>query len=277
MPFTQTSKVAAIALSLSLTACQGALTQDELAVGEAASALTVAEEGNELSQEALVAESPDEVAQDADDSAALPDEPAGDGVCDFRARRQQVLARYDANGNQRLDPAERQTLRSELSQSERLMARFAVRHRARALPRLHWVFDANGDHQLSEDERTAMIDALEARCERIHARVLATFDADHDGALSEPERAQAKAAARAKVQAVRQQLLARYDANGNGQLELAERAQLKADLVAKWQAKKAQLVAQYDTDGDGRLSPQEAAPLKAAIAQRIAEGREPQD
>ncbi len=271
----KTSKVAVVAVSLSLSACQGALSPTELAVDEAAAALTVAEEGSELSEEAAVAEGPAEGALDADERAALPSAEAAPGVCDFEGRRAQVLARYDANGNQRLDPAERQTLRSELAPGDRLLARFALPFRARALPRLHWVFDADSDRQLSDDERTALVDALEARCERVRARVLATFDENGDGALNDAEKDAARAAARARLAAARSQLLARYDANANGQLDPAERAQLKADLEARWQAKQGQLLARYDVNGDGRLSAQEAAPLKAAVAQRIAEGREP--
>lgn len=276
MSIVKSTKVAVFAASLSLTACQGALSQDELATGEAAAALTASDEGEQLTQEAVAVEAPAEVAQGADDAVAL-DEEAPPAFCDFEGRRQQVLATYDADHDGRLGAAERQTLRSELTQGERLLARFAVRHRARALPRLHWVFDADGDHQLSPDERTAMIDALQARCERLRDRALATADANHDGRLDESERAQLSAALHAKAATVRQALLARFDANGDGRLDDAERQQLRNDLLARWQARKAQLVARYDTNGDGQLSPQEAAPLKAAIAQRIAEGRDPQE
>ena len=69
------------------------------------------------------------------------------------------------------------------------------------LERLKWVFDTNHDGSLSADERTAMVDALEARCEREQLRtnritafqawraaVVAQFDVNDDGTPDDAEK-----------------------------------------------------------------------------------------
>ena len=266
------------AVSLGGLACQsGTMTQDETLVGEASSALTVAEESGDVTADAVGAESAAELSANGDESAALPESPGdADGVCDFGARKARVLARYDANGNGRLDPAERQALKDDLEArvGHPLAVRFGLEHRAFVMKRLHWVFDSNNDGSLSSDERTAMIDALEARCERIRANVLAHFDANGDGTLDATERQAAKDALIARIQAKRQQLLTQYDANGNGVLDDGERLQLRDDRVAAFQAHRAEVVAQFDADHDGALDDAEKTALKQAIVQRIIDGRD---
>lgn len=271
-------------LSLSLTAvalttagCQGALTQDEQDIGEATSYLTAADETGDVAGDAVGAEDDSTLQTSADESAVLPEMPGdADGVCDFSARRARILARYDANGDGQLGPAERQQLKSDLEArvGHPLAVRLAVMHRVHVLKRVKWAFDENGDGVLSADERTALIDAMEARCVRLRAEVVSRFDANGDGTLDASERAAAKAALVARVQAARQNLLSQYDANGNGVLDNGERMQLRADRIAAWQAKKAQVVAQFDADGDGTLNDAEKLALKHAIQQRIIEGRD---
>jgi hypothetical protein len=272
-------------LTLSLTAvsftglaCQsGAMTEDQTLVGEASSALTVAEESGDVTADAVGGENATELAASGDEAAALPENPAdADGVCDLDARRTRVLAHYDANGNGRLDPAERQALKADLEArvGHPLAVRFGLAHRAFVMKRLHWVFDSNNDGSLSSDERTAMIDALEARCERIRANVLAHFDANGDGTLDATEKQAAKDALVARLQARRQQLLTQYDANGNGALDEAERLQLRDDRIAAFQAHRAEVVAQFDLNHDGTLDDAEKTALKQAIVSRIIEGRD---
>lgn len=271
-------------LTLSLTAVSvgglacagGAPSEEEAMVGEASAALTVAEESGDVTADAVGAESATELASSAQESAALPELPGdADGVCDFGARRARIMARYDANGDGRLGPAERQQLKNDLeARTGGFALRFGVMHRVHALKRLRWVFDTNNDGTLSTEERTAMMDALEARCERIRANVLARFDANGNGTLEDSEKQAAKDALRARIQAFRQNLLTRYDVNGNGVLDDTEREQLRADRVAAFQARKAEVVAQYDTDGDGVLNDAEKTALKNAIIQRIINGQD---
>jgi hypothetical protein len=263
------------AASLGGLACgRGAMPEDETVVGQASAALELSDESGDVTADAVGGESDLVSAASADESAALPEMSAGaSGVCDLQGRRQRVLARYDTNTNGQLDPAEVQALKADLADRS-FAVRFGVAHRRHVLRRLHWVFDENADGQLSADERTALVDTLEARCERIKAQVLARFDANANGRLDETERQAAKEALRARVQAFRAQVLSRYDANGNGVLDDGERAALRDDRSAAFRARRAELVAQFDANGDGALDAAETASLKQAIQQRVVEGRD---
>ena len=272
-------------LTLSLTAVSvgglacsgGAMTEDETLVGEASSALTLAEESGDVTADAVGGESPAELSAAGDDASVLPQVPGdADGVCDLGARKARVLARYDANGDGKLGPAERQALKEDLEArvGHPVALRFGLAHRAHVIKRLQWVFDSNLDGTLSSDERTAMVDALEARCERIRANVLARFDANADGALDATEKQAAKDALVARLQALRAQVLSQYDANGNGVLDDGERVTLKNDRIAAFQARRAAVVAQFDVNDDGTLDAAEKTALKQAIVQRIIDGRD---
>jgi len=155
-----------------------------------------------------------------------------------------------------------------------IAARFAIRHRIHVLKRLKWAFDENSDGSLSTDERTAMVDAMEARCLRLRAAVLEKFDANTDGALDAAEKQAAKAALQAKVQALKQAVLTKYDVNGNGALDDGERLALRSDRIAAFKTKRAEVVARFDTNADGRLNDAEKLALKRAIQQRVAEGKD---
>ncbi len=265
------------AMTIGGWACQGALTEEDALAGEATAALTVGEETGDVAADAVGLGSSDELAASAELSAELP--PANtdaDGVCDFSAQKQRVVAKYDADGDGKLRGAELKALRADLGDrvNHPLAARFALRHRLHVLDRLRWVFDEDFDGSLSDEERSAMVDALEARCLRVRQNVLAKFDANGDGTLDATERQAAKDALAARLQAKRQEILTKYDTNQNGQLDAGERLQLKADIVAAWQAKKAQLVDTYDVNDDGVLDQTEKLALKKAIQQRIIEGRD---
>lgn len=269
-------------LTLSLTAAslgglacgREPMTEDQTVVGEASSALELADESGDVTADAVGGETELVSATSADESAALPELSSdADGVCDVQGRRQRVLARYDANGNGQLEGPELQALRSDLADRS-FATRLGVAHRRHVLRRLHWVFDENGDGQLSNDERTALVDALEARCERIKAQVLARFDANADGQLDEAERQAAKDALRARIETFRANVLSHYDANGNGVLDDGERAALRDDRIAAFRARRAELVAQFDANGDGSLGDAEKLALKRAIQQRIIDGRD---
>lgn len=252
------------------------MTEEQGAVSEASSALSIAEESGDVTADVSGGETEIALAADAEESSVLPEEaPADvDGVCDLQGRRQRILNRYDANGNGQLDRPELAALRADLVDRGGFAARFAIAHRRHVLRRLAWVFDDNGDGQLSSDERTALIDALEARCERIKANVVTRFDANGDGQLDETERQAAKDALRARLQAERARILSAYDANQNGVLDEGERLQLRQDRVAAFRARRAAVIAQFDANGDGSLDDAEKLALRQAIQQRIIDGRD---
>ncbi len=103
-----------------LACAGGAMTEDQTLVGEASSALTVAEQTGDVTFDAAGAESDASLAANGDDAAALPQLPAdADGVCDLGARRARVIARYDVNGDGRLDATERAWDRSRCVSASR--------------------------------------------------------------------------------------------------------------------------------------------------------------
>lgn len=268
------------AVALSGLACQGVPTEEEAMVGEATSYLEAGEETGDLGGEAAGVETDAEITELAGEGAALP--PLGTavgegaGVCNPGARRARVIAHYDADGDGQLSPAERQALKADLEDKvgHPIAVRFALRHRVHVMKRLKWAFDENSDGVLSTDERTALHDAMQARCERIKAAILERFDANGDGRLDEVERQAVRDAFHARVAAIRARVLAKYDLDQSGALEEPERQALKADLVALYQARRAALVAHFDANGDGVLDDGEKLALKQAIQQRVAEGRD---
>ena len=82
-------------------------------------------------------------------------------------------------------------------------------------------FDKDGDGKLSEDERTAMRTAMQARAEEQRKALLAKYDADGDGKLG-PEEA-------AKARADRQkEMLEKFDEDKDGKLSPEELRKARA-------------------------------------------------
>ncbi|MCP3139605.1 calcium-binding protein [Pyxidicoccus xibeiensis] len=267
-------------LPLGLVACGTTPEEEALYVGEAAAFLASSEEGGDIGADA-VADADDTTVQAiaAEETDGVDVEPTDDGgLCDFRARRQAVMERYDDDGDGSLSNAELRELRADLGERRDTirprLAQLGRRARHWAFWRVRWAFDEDGSGTLSTEERTAMVDAMEARCERLRAERLERHDANGDGKLDEAERQAARDAVRARWEAKRQELLAEYDTNGNGRLDDGERVALRQDRVAAAQERRATLMATYDTNGDGRLSTEEALPLRKEIQRRIIEGRD---
>jgi Ca2+-binding EF-hand superfamily protein len=262
-------------LPLGGAACNPAPSETELVLGEAAAFLTTSEESGVIGADAMAGTSLDTLSPMAIEDAEtyVDGSPDSGAVCDFSARRQEVLERYDANRDGRLDRTEFQALRADLTgQTHPRFSRLGLRMRMWAFWRVRWAFDENGDRQLSLEERTALVDAMEARCHRLHQQALEKYDANGDGKLDEAELQVARDARRAAFLRKHQELLARYDTNGNGFLDFTERAQLREDRIAAARAHRQAVLAQYDTNGDGHLSVEEALPLRKEIQRRIIEG-----
>ncbi|MFY0571746.1 calcium-binding protein [Archangium lansingense] len=264
-------------LPLATVACNGSPEEAELVVGEAASFLSASEETGDIGSDAVVDASSDTLTSMSTEDADTATEPTtgSPGICDFSARRQEVLEKYDANQDGKLDRAELRELKADLAEQGRAprFARQGMRIRQWAFWRVRWAFDENGDKTLSTEERTALVDAMEARCQRLHQQALEKYDTNKDGTLDESERQAAAQAIRAAWEQKRQELLAQYDTNGNGTLELTERSQLREDRLAAARARRQELLAQYDTNKDGHLSTEEALPLRQEIQRRIIEGQ----
>jgi hypothetical protein len=80
-------------------------------------------------------------------------------------------------------------------------------------------FDKDGDGKLSDDERTAMREAMKAKAEERRKEMIKKYDTDGDGKLSKEEREKAGADRKAEM-------LKRYDKNGDGELSQEERAEM---------------------------------------------------
>ncbi len=79
------------------------------------------------------------------------------------------------------------------------------------------------------------------------------FDTDKDGKLSDDERKAMREEIQAMQEKRRAAILEKYDADKDGKLSDAERATLKKDMDAK----RAAILEKYDVDKDGKLSREE--------------------
>jgi hypothetical protein len=86
-------------------------------------------------------------------------------------------------------------------------------------PQLVKEFDTDKDGKLSDDEKKAMHDAMQARMEARRKEMLAKYDADGDGKLSAEETEKARADRQAE-------LLKKYDTDGDGKLSDEEKAKM---------------------------------------------------
>jgi Ca2+-binding EF-hand superfamily protein len=265
-------------LPLASVACNPTPADADLAIGEAASYLSTSEESGTIGSDAVAGASSETltpmVAEDVDTATEAPAD--NTGMCDFSARRQEVLEKYDTNQDGKLDRAELRALKEDLAAEGRLprFARMGLRLRQWAFWRVRWAFDENGDRQLSTEERTALVDAMEARCQRLHQQALEKYDTNQDGTLDDAERQAARQAMRQAWEQKRQELLAKYDTNGDGVLDRTELAVLREDRAAAARERQRTLLAQYDTNQDGRLSTEEALPLRKELQRLIIEGHD---
>lgn len=83
-------------------------------------------------------------------------------------------------------------------------------------PELIKEYDKDGDGKLSDDERTAMRDAMRARGEAQRKATLEKYDADKDGKLSKEEAEKARTERQAEM-------LKKYDKDADGKLSVEER------------------------------------------------------
>lgn len=118
------------------------------------------------------------------------------------ARQNDLLQRYDKNGDGRIDEDERVDAKEEMLKE-------------------------NVDRQM------ARIAAAQASPEQVRARLLALFDQNKDGELDEDERALAQKFAEERSAnptpmsaALREQLIKRFDKNANGRIEPEERQEM---------------------------------------------------
>lgn len=274
----QLSSALTVFVALGLGACGSNTGGEQAIVDEAAAYITAAEDSDdETTNDAASGLEDQEMDGLAEEESSAPDPTLADAedVCDFAAHRARAIAAYDTDGDGRISAAEAAEAREDFADAIRdrpRLARLAHRVRRHAWHAVRWAFDENGDRMLDENERAALVDAFESRCQIRRERVLAEFDVNQDGELDPLERAAFRNARRGRIIARLQEILERYDANNDGQLDLTERQAWKQDKIAAFRARRAEIRALYDANGDGHLDEQEVAALKAAIRQGIADG-----
>jgi len=212
-----------------------------------------------------------------------------------RNLRQRLLATYDANKDGKLAGAERDQANRALAAGRLPRAKAAARGRGfwELDPEAIKQHDADGDGQLSRDERRAM---WQARASERRAEMLRKYDADKDGTLGDEERkaafdemrdrwrlrrfdrnddgkldeAESAAAQEADTRSeqrrrefaqMRDDMTKKHDANGDGKLTGEERQAAWADMRDRWATRA------YDDNGDGKLDERELAARKAGEAQ----------
>lgn len=127
------------------------------------------------------------------------------------------------------------------------------------------IYDTGEDGSLSDAEKAPLYEDFTARCEALHAMVLAEFDADGDGALSDEELATAESTLSAERDAAHAEMEERM-AEERGELgpppgppEPGSR-EVPPGMES------------YDTDSDGLLSDTELATLREALRAKIRSG-----
>jgi hypothetical protein len=193
---------------------------------------------------------------------------ASSGSAKSARRADEILKRYDKNGDGRLDDDERADAKEIMmtEQVERQMARATAlpggleQFRAEALQ----LFDKNRDGRLDEDERNAAQKfAAEAEDLKKH------FDRNGDGVLDADERARTETFL-ATLRNIgggqtRFELMRRFDLNLDGRIDEREFADLEKFVRPRIEASVEQL-RRHDTNGDGSLDDAEWAKAKGKIA-----------
>lgn len=110
---------------------------------------------------------------------------------DWKAKRAEMKARFDVDGDGKLSDTERQAAREA--------------HKQIRMQRL----DTNNDGQVSDAERSAAK-------EKHRAKMIERFDSDGDGTLNDAERQVAK-------EKHHEKMMKRFDVDGDGELNDAER------------------------------------------------------
>jgi len=157
----------------------------------------------------------------------------------------ELLQRFDKNGDGRLDDDERADAKDAMMQE-------------------------NLDRQMARINAGAPDGG-----ERFRAQALALFDRNKDGRLDDDERAEAQrfAEARREPGAALGELTKRFDTNGNGQLDPEERGQAEA-FLAELRAfgasrMRSELLRQFDRNADGKIDDGEMATLEKTVRPRV--------
>lgn len=176
--------------------------------------------------------------------AAQPKMKADTPAAKAARKADELLKRFDKNGDGRLDDDERADAKDVMMQDQL-------------------------------DRQMARINASQGGGERFRAQALALFDANKDGRLDDDERAEAQkfAEARQDPLSARDELTKRFDRNKDGSLDAEERKEADAFLVElrAYGASRMRdgLLRQFDRNADGKLDDQEMMALEQSVRPRM--------
>jgi Ca2+-binding EF-hand superfamily protein len=190
-------------------------------------------------------------------------------------RGEELLKRYDKNGDGRIDDDERAEAKEVAlkEQVDRQMARAAAlpggleQFRTQALQ----MFDRNRDGQLDEAERSSAQKFATAREEEGKAAETMNrlFDKNGNGTVDADERTEIEnylSALRALATGqMRLELLRRFDRNADGKIDDEEFPELEKFVRPRIESSPPQF-RRYDADSDGKLDDAEWTAARAAIA-----------
>lgn len=128
-------------------------------------------------------------------------------------------------------------------------------------------FDADGDGEISDEERQAARDAMRARGEQRRAQWISRWDKDGDGELNEEEMGAARAEREKSRKEFEAVLADRFDADGDGELSDIERE--AARTAIRTEAR--DFFSSFDTDGDGQMSDGERQAARDELQRRDAQ------
>jgi len=173
---------------------------------------------------------------------------------DMLGRMEEMIAKYDLDGDGVLSAEERQAMRDAM--------------RAEFMSQM----DLDGDGQISLEERVA------ATRDRIlnsdwGERIASRYDADGDGVLSEDELAAMDASIMEREQERVARDLERYDTDGDGVLSQEEQAMQQQQRDDRQERRIQEFSAEFDEDGDGDLNADERVSAFSTMRERMEVGQ----
>lgn len=215
-------------------------------------------------------------------SSTDPDRPQLFRDCATEDDYSHIWGQYDTDG----DGALSETERDAVAEAREGRSREEDHRMAQRWEMITLIYDVDADGALSESERGELESDFSARCEALHARLVAEFDTDGDGELSAEEQATAEEAMAARFEEMRSEEGERPDGppegeeggppQGQGGPGGSEDCEGGPPAGAQGEGMDSGAlpppVAEFDTDGDGVLSDSELTALREDLRARIRSG-----
>ncbi len=240
-------------------------------------------------------EIPEATTAPADETTADTPPDASDKMREKMLRlREKALAKYDRNGDGKLDQQEQAMADTEaarrgdrsqtwqatmtkwrlrnfdgdgdgqINEKEQAEAKeFEAKFREMGQVFHRKMTDLNGDGEISDAERQAVRKEWKKASWSIFAKSFRYMDADGDGQISPGERSDFRQQMQSGAIGYIERLSESFDSNRDGRLDAAERDSLIAGMTKQFE----QRIEKFDADRDGRLSPPEAITMMEQFVQ----------